>query len=127
MEDNIIEIRDLKKKYQLGAIGGRTLAGDFQSWLARIKGKEDPNMMVGLDSSRRGEEFWALKGINLSIQSGDRLGIIGTNGAGKSTLLKILSRVTAPTEGEIRIIGRITSMLEVGTGFHGELTGRECF
>lgn len=125
MKDNIIEIRDLKKKYQLGAIGGRTLTGDIQSWLARIRGKENPNMMVGVDSSRRGEEFWALKGINLSIQSGDRLGIIGTNGAGKSTLLKILSRVTAPTEGEISVFGRITSMLEVGTGFHGELTGRE--
>lgn len=123
MDDTIIEIRDLKKKYRLGSIGGRTLTGDIQSWWAKKIGKEDPNLKIGQDSSN--EEFWALKGIDLDIQRGDALGIIGINGAGKSTMLKILSRVTAPTEGTIRIKGKITSMLEVGTGFHGELTGRQ--
>ena len=123
MDDTIIEIRNLKKKYRLGSIGGRTLTGEIQSWWAKKNGKEDPNLKIGQDITN--EEFWALKGINLDIQRGDALGIIGVNGAGKSTMLKILSRVTAPTEGTIRIRGKITSMLEVGTGFHGELTGRQ--
>lgn len=123
MDEKIIEIKDLKKKYRLGSIGGRTLTGDIQSWWAKKTGKDDPNSLVGKEISN--EEFWALKGINLDINRGDALGIIGINGAGKSTLLKILSRVTAPTEGVVKIKGRITSMLEVGTGFHGELTGRQ--
>lgn len=125
MAETVIKIENLKKKYRLGAIGGGTLEADIQSWWARKRGKEDPNSLIGTKSSGKQEEFWALDGINLEIQKGEAVGIIGSNGAGKSTLLKLLSRVTAPTEGDIYIKGRITSMLEVGTGFHGELTGRE--
>lgn len=125
MSDIAIKIENLKKQYRLGAIGGQTLNGELQSWWARVRGKEDPNLKLGQDYSNCGEKFWALDGINLEIKKGEAVGIIGGNGAGKSTLLKILSRVTAPTEGDIWINGRIASMLEVGTGFHGELTGRE--
>lgn len=125
MSDIAIKIENLKKQYKLGAIGGQTLNAELQSWWARKRGKEDPNLKIGQDYSNFGESFYALNGINLEIKKGEALGIIGGNGAGKSTLLKILSRVTAPTEGDIWIDGRIASMLEVGTGFHGELTGRE--
>ena len=125
MSDTAIKIENLKKQYKLGAIGGQTLNAELQSWWARKRGKEDPNLKIGQDYSNVGERFYALDGINLEIKKGEALGIIGGNGAGKSTLLKILSRVTAPTEGDIWIDGRIASMLEVGTGFHGELTGRE--
>ena len=125
MSDVAIKIENIKKKYKLGAIGGQTLNSELQSWWARRRGKEDPNLKIGEDYSNEGEIFWALNGINLEIKKGEALGIIGANGAGKSTLLKILSRVTAPTEGDIWIDGRIASMLEVGTGFHAELTGRE--
>lgn len=125
MSDVAIKIENLKKKYMLGTIGGRTLNAELQSWWARKRGKEDPNSQIGQDTSRYGETFWALDGINLEIKKGEAVGIIGANGAGKSTLLKILSRVTAPTEGDVWIDGRVASMLEVGTGFHGELTGRE--
>ena len=125
MSDTAIRIENLKKQYKLGEIGGATLNAELQSWWARKRGKEDPNLKIGQDYSRMGEEFWALDGINLKVKKGEALGIIGANGAGKSTLLKILSRVTAPTEGDVWINGRIASMLEVGTGFHGELTGRE--
>ena len=125
MSDIAIKIENLKKEYRLGTIGGRTLNAELQSWWARVRGKEDPNLKLGEDYGGYGESFFALKGINLEIMKGEALGIIGANGAGKSTLLKILSRVTAPTEGDIWINGRVASMLEVGTGFHGELTGRE--
>lgn len=125
MSDIAIKIENLKKEYKLGTIGGRTLNAELQSWWARKRGKEDPNLMIGQDYSSYKSSFWALKGINLEIKKGEAIGIIGGNGAGKSTLLKILSRVTAPTEGDIWINGRIASMLEVGTGFHGEMTGRE--
>ena len=120
-----IQLSGVKKMYKLGQIGGGTLTADLQSWWARVRGKEDPNTMIGTDQRLVGKTFMALNGIDLTIYKGEALGIIGTNGAGKSTLLKLLSRVTAPTEGEIDINGRITSMLEVGTGFHGEMTGRE--
>mgnify|MGYP004461650017 FL=1 len=124
MQDTVIKIEDLKKKYKLGSIGGGTLSADLQSWWAKKTGKDDPNLKIG-EKRDSGTEFWALNGVNLEVKAGETLGIIGSNGAGKSTLLKILSRVTAPTEGEVKIKGRISSMLEVGTGFHGELTGRE--
>ena len=120
-----IHLSGVKKMYKLGQIGGGTLTADLQSWWARVRGKEDPNTKIGTDQRLVGKTFMALNGVDLTIYKGEALGIIGTNGAGKSTLLKLLSRVTAPTEGEIDIYGRITSMLEVGTGFHGEMTGRE--
>ena len=120
-----IRVSGVKKRYRLGAIGGRTLQGELQSRWARLRGREDPNTRVGTDSRLIGQSFWALDGIDLTIARGERVGIIGANGAGKSTLLKLLSRITAPTEGEIDLYGRISSMLEVGTGFHRELTGRE--
>jgi lipopolysaccharide transport system ATP-binding protein len=125
MQNTVIKIENLRKQYKLGAIGGRTLNAELQSWWAKKRGKDDPNMVIGQNVENAGEAFWALDGINLEIKKGEAVGIIGSNGAGKSTLLKILSRVTAPTEGDIWINGRIASMLEVGTGFHGELTGRE--
>lgn len=121
----VIQIEGLKKQYKLGQIGGGTLQGDLQSWWARVRGKEDPNTKIGADQRSNGKTFMALNGIDLTVYRGEALGIIGHNGAGKSTLLKILSRVTAPTEGEVRLKGRVASMLEVGTGFNGEMTGRE--
>lgn len=120
-----IVISGVKKQYRLGAIGGRTLQGELQSWWAKKRGREDPNLRIGTNAALIGKKFMALDGIDLTIWQGETVGIIGANGAGKSTLLKLLSRITAPTEGEIDIYGRITSMLEVGTGFHGEMTGRE--
>ena len=128
MSDNreiMIQINNLKKRYKLGTIGGGTLTADLQSWWAKIRHKEDPNAKIGAKTYGKNESFMALNGINLTVRKGERLGIIGHNGAGKSTLLKLLSRVTGPTEGEICLNGRISSMLEVGTGFNPELTGRE--
>ncbi len=120
-----IRLSGVKKRYKLGQIGGATLQEDLQSWWARVRGKEDPNIPIGADQRLVGKTFMALNGIDLTVYKGEALGIIGSNGAGKSTMLKLLSRVTAPTEGEIDIYGRIASMLEVGTGFNGEMTGRE--
>ena len=120
-----ISMQGVKKQYTLGVIGGTTLQRELQSWWAKKRGREDPNMRIGTDTRLYGQKFWALRGIDLTIRQGERVGIIGANGAGKSTLLKILARVTAPTEGEIDIWGRVSSLLEVGTGFHRELTGRE--
>ena len=120
-----IKISGVKKRYRLGQIGGGTLQADLQSWWARVRGKEDPNTKIGEEQRSNGTTFMALNGIDFTIYRGEALGIIGRNGAGKSTLLKLLSRVTAPTEGEIDIYGRIASMLEVGTGFNMEMTGRE--
>ena len=124
MEALSIKITGVSKQYMLGAIGGRTLQADLQSWWAKKRGREDPNTKLG-NTAVSNQTFWALRDINLTVRRGERLGIIGANGAGKSTLLKLLSRVTAPTEGEIDIWGRVSSMLEVGTGFHREMTGRE--
>lgn len=121
----IIEICDVKKEYRLGAIGGTTLNAELQSFLARLRGKEDPNKKIGTREGKAGERFLALDGVSFTVAPGEAVGIIGHNGAGKSTLLKLISRVTAPSDGEIRLRGRVASMLEVGTGFHPELTGRE--
>ncbi len=120
-----IRLSGVKKRYKLGQIGGGTLTADLQSWWAKVRGKEDPNVPLGVDQRLIGQTFMALNGIDLTVYKGEALGIIGGNGAGKSTTLKLLCRVTAPTEGEIDIYGRIASMLEVGTGFNGEMTGRE--
>ena len=144
---SVIEVDDLWKKYRLGVIGTGTLRHDFERWWHRVRGKPDPlsqvdqrseirnrkselptnvdSGMSGVSASFGDDEMWALRGVSFEVNQGEILGIIGRNGAGKSTLLKILSRVTAPTKGEVRIKGRIVSLLEVGTGFHGELTGRE--
>ena len=123
--DIAIKVSGVKKKYRLGQIGGGTLQADLQSWWARVRGKEDPNSIIGEEERSRGDTFMALNGVDLTIYQGEAVGIIGKNGAGKSTLLKLLSKVTAPTKGEIDIYGRIASMLEVGTGFNPEMTGRE--
>lgn len=125
MSDVAIKIENLGKQYRLGLIGGNTLKAELQSKWARKRGLEDPNLPIGQTYTDINETFWALQDINLEVRKGEALGIIGANGAGKSTLLKLLSRVTTPTTGDIWLNGRIASMLEVGTGFHGELTGRE--
>ena len=125
-DNNLIAIQVLgvKKKYKLGQIGGGTLRAELQSWWAKKRGKEDPNIKLG-EERLVGQEFMALNGVDLTIYKGEAVGIIGSNGAGKSTLLKLLSQVTAPTEGKIDLYGRVASMLEVGTGFNPEMTGRE--
>ena len=127
MSLTVISIENLSKSYQLGVIGTGTFHGDVQRWWARQRGKPDPYLKVEETDhgNRQRETIWALKDINFAVQQGEALGIIGRNGAGKSTLLKILSQVTAPTSGIVKVKGRIASLLEVGTGFHPELTGRE--
>ena len=125
MVETMLKVEKVSKQYRLGQIGGTTLRDELQRWHARVRHQEDPTRKIGAREYVDGETFMALDSVSFEVKKGERVGIIGHNGAGKSTLLKLISRITAPSEGDIWLNGRVASMLEVGTGFHGELTGRE--
>src|SRR5436190_15090923 len=127
--DTAIKVENVSKLYRLGQVGTGSLAHDINRWWHKLRGKEDPYLKIGESNDRtqksNSEYVWALKDIDFEVKQGEVLGIIGRNGAGKSTLLKILSRTTSPTTGSVKIKGRVASLLEVGTGFHPELSGRD--
>jgi lipopolysaccharide transport system ATP-binding protein len=129
MSNIIIQVENISKQYRLGQVGRSTMHDDITRWMHRVMGKPDPFLKIGEDNDRSkksaSDYVWALRDINFEVRQGEVLGIIGRNGAGKSTLLKILSKVTTPTTGQIKVKGRIASLLEVGTGFHPELSGRD--
>ncbi|MHA6249235.1 ABC transporter ATP-binding protein [Pontibacter sp. CAU 1760] len=129
MSDIVIQVENISKQYRLGEVGTGSLSHDINRWWHKVRGKEDPYLKVGEENNREqignSDYVWALKDINFDVKQGEILGIVGRNGAGKSTLLKLLSRTTTPTTGSIKIKGRVASLLEVGTGFHPELSGRD--
>ena len=125
MDELAIRMAGVTKQYRLGQLGYGTLQADLQSWWARRLGRPDPNQRIGKKARRTGDTFLALNDITLEVPKGQTLGILGGNGAGKSTLLKLLAQVTAPTSGTIDIDGTVSAILEVGTGFHADMTGRE--
>ena len=124
-EEIMLKVEDVSKKYKLGQYAGTTLINELQRKRAKRKGLEDPTMKIGTKRKDANKDIYALANVSFEIKKGERIGIIGHNGAGKSTLLKLISRITVPTYGKIYLNGRVASMLEVGTGFHPELTGRE--
>jgi len=129
MSEIVIQVENVSKQYRLGQVGRRSLSQDVNRWWHTVRGKENPYLKIGQENDRtsksNGDYVWVLRDINFQVNHGEVLGVIGRNGAGKSTLLKLLSKVTSPTEGQIKIKGRIASLLEVGTGFHPELSGRD--